>query len=463
MQHSWQLLLLLALLAPATLAQPLMGKVKKILKTQPRVHWGIYAVQAKNGKVLAKWNEELFFVPASNTKLFSTALALSTLGPEYRFTTQVLAAALPDENGVLSGDLVLYGQGDPSLSSRNYPYNREEPFAADRLAPLRDLARQLKSRNVKSITGNLIGDDTYFDHNPIPNGWSAGDGLFEYGAPVSALSFNDNALALRLTATGLAFDPPVPYFSVKNNTTPGERTRINARRLPGSLEITLRGTLKPDATYTDEFAVEDPALFAALAFRVALEAEGITIQGKTLARHEAPPTLESVELARRQSPPLAQLLQVVDKVSQNLHAELVRRAAERQQSMDDFLKAAQIDPAKETYLQDGSGLSRQNLTSPRAVVALLKHMYTSPYRDQYAAFLPIGAQDGTLRRRFAGQEKGKLVRAKTGTLSHVTALGGYAQSKKYGDIIFQIVANNFNQPSSEVVKTVDALALLFTQ
>lgn len=445
------------------LPQPLMGKVKKILKTQPRVHWGIYAIQAKNGKILAKWNEDQFFVPASNTKLFSTALALATLGPDYRFTTQVLAAALPDENGTLHGDLVLYGQGDPSLSSRNYPYNLKEPWSPDRLAPLRELARQVKARNVKTIAGNLIGDDTFFEHNPIPNGWSAGDGLFEYGAPVSALSFNDNALALKLTATGLAFDPPVPYFNVKNITTPGERTRINARRLPGSTEITLRGTLKPDANYSDEFAVEDPALFAALAFRAALEAEGITIQGKTKARHEVAATPESIELARRESPPLSQLLQVVDKVSQNLHAELVRRAAERKQTMDDFLNSAQIDSDKETYLQDGSGLSRQNLTSPRAVVALLKHMWASPYRDQYAAYLPIGALDGTLRRRFAGNEKAKQVRAKTGTLSHVTALGGYAQSKKYGDIIFQIVANNFNQPSSEIVKTVDALALLFTQ
>ena len=455
--------LLICFAATPARPQPLMGKVKKILKTQPRVHWGIYAIQAKNGKILAKWNEDQFFVPASNTKLFSTALALATLGPDFRFTTQVLAASLPDENGVLQGDLVLFGQGDPSLSSRNYPYNIKEPWSPDRLAPLRELARQVKARNVRTIAGNLIGDESYFDHNPIPNGWGAGDGLFEYGAPVSALSFNDNAIALKLTATGLAFDPPIPYFTVKSAITTGERTRITARRLPGSTEITLRGTLKTDATYENEFAVEDPALFAALAFRAALEAEGITIQGKTITRQEASQTPETIELARRDSPPLPQLLQVVDKVSQNLHAELVRRAAERKQSMDDFLKAAQIDPDKETYLQDGSGLSRQNLISPRAVVALLKHMYTSPYRDQYAAFLPIGAQDGTLRRRFAGNEKAKQVRAKTGTLSHVTALGGYAQSKKYGDIIFQIVANNFNQPSAEVVKTVDSLALLFTQ
>jgi D-alanyl-D-alanine carboxypeptidase/D-alanyl-D-alanine-endopeptidase (penicillin-binding protein 4) len=357
----------------------------------------------------------------------------------------------------------LYGQGDPSLSSRNYPYNREEPFAPDRLAPLRELARQLKARNVKSIAGNIIGDDSYFEFNPIPNGWSAADGLYEYGAPVGALSFNDNSIALKLSSTGQAFDPPVPYFSVRSTVTPGERTRIQARRSPGSLEILLRGTMKPDSLYTDEFAVEDPALFAALAFRVALEAEGITVQGGVKVRHELAVPQESVELARRESPPLTQILQVVDKVSQNLHAELVRRAAERKQTMDDFLKSAQIDAAKETYLQDGSGLSRQNLVSPRAVVALLRHMWNSPHREQFNTFLPVGAMDGTLRRRFAGQEKAKLVRAKTGTLSHVTALGGYAQSRKYGEVIFQIVANNFNQPSSEVVKVVDCLALLFTQ
>ncbi len=455
-------LLVLLSLAPAT-AQPLQGRVKKILKNHPRVHWGLYAVQAKNGKVLAKWNEEQFFIPASNTKLFSTALALQVFGPEQRLATKVLAADAPDENGVLHGNLVLYGEGDPSLSARNYPYNVREPFGPERLAPLRDLARQLKAKNVRLVTGKLIGDDTYLDHDPIPPGWAAADGLYEYGAPVSALSFNDNVISLRLDNNGIRFDPPVPYFEVRNLTQAGERTRVRARRAPGSLTITLTGTLAPDAHYENEFAVEDPALYAALAFRLALEAEGIAVQGPTEARHERQGPLEAVELARRDSPPMAELLRVADKVSQNLHCEMLLRAAEKKRKLDDFLKEARIDAEKETYLLDGSGMSRQNLVSPKATVALLQHIWASPHGNQFASFLPTGATDGTLRRRFAGNEKAKAIQAKTGTLAHVSALGGYAQSKKYGTVIFQIVANNYHEASAGVLKAIDELALQFTR
>jgi D-alanyl-D-alanine carboxypeptidase/D-alanyl-D-alanine-endopeptidase (penicillin-binding protein 4) len=458
------ILTLLFSLAPGlVLAQPLQGRVKKILKTHPRVHWGLYAVQAKNGKVLAKWNEEQFFVPASNTKLFSTSLALATFGPEHRLATRVLAAAPPDENGVVNGDLILYGEGDPTLSARNYPYNLREPFGADRLAPLRELARQLKAKNVRLVTGKLIGDDSYFEHNPIPPGWSASDGLYEYGAPVSALSFNDNVVTVKLAPGALSFDPAVPYFSVNDRTVAGERTRVRARRAPGSLTLSLTGTLKADAAYEDDFAVEDPALYAAMAFRVALEAEGIAVQGSTEARHEAAAAPETVELARRESPPMAEILRVADKVSQNLHCEMLLRAAEKRRKLEDFLREVRLDPGKDTYLLDGSGMSRQNLVSPKATVALLKHIWGTPLRDQFASFLPTGATDGTLRRRFNGNEKAKAIQAKTGTLSHVSALGGYAQSKKYGTVIFQIVANNFNEPSSGVLQAIDALALEFAR
>jgi D-alanyl-D-alanine carboxypeptidase/D-alanyl-D-alanine-endopeptidase (penicillin-binding protein 4) len=415
------------------LAQPLQGNVKKILSKHPRVHWGLYAVQANTGRVLARWNEQQFFVPASNTKLFSTSFALATFGPEHRFHTRVLAAAPPDENGVVRGNLVLYGEGDPTLSSRIYPYDVRNSYAPDRLAPLRELARQLKQNNVRLVTGALVGDDTYFEHRPVPSGWGAGDAQFSYGAPVSALSFNDNAISWKLNDGQIVLDPPLPEYA------------------PASIGRATEG----------EFAVEDPALFAARAFRLVLEEEGIAVLGPAEARHSPAPSPEQVELARRASPPLSQILLTANKVSQNLHCELLRRAAEKQQKFEDFLRRAGVNAEKDTYLLDGSGLSRQNLVSPVATVTLLRHIWTTPWRAEFASYLPTGATDGTLRRRFNGNERARAIQAKTGTLSHVSALGGYATSKKFGTVIFQIVANNYNEPSAGVLKAIDDLALEF--
>jgi len=206
---------MLALLAGSVPAQPLNGRIKPILKQNNRVHWGVHAVQLKNGKVLMSHNADLFFIPASNTKLFATAYALRALGADYRFTTRVLAAGEATAGGHISGDLVLQGSGDPSLSSRRYPYRGENPFGEDLLEPLRLLARQLKARGIKSVGGQVIGDGSAFDYDPVPNGWAAQDGLFEYGAPVSALTFNDNIFTLKLSTAGLSLDPPVEERAMK--------------------------------------------------------------------------------------------------------------------------------------------------------------------------------------------------------------------------------------------------------
>lgn len=460
-----RLVFILTLLAALLPGQPLNGRIKPILKQANRVHWGIHAVQLKTGKVLMSHNADLFFIPASNTKLFATAFALKALGPDFCFSTRVLASATPDANGHLSGDLILQGSGDPSLSSRRYPYQRENPFAEDLLAPLRQLARQLRERGVKSISGEIIGDDSAFNFNPTPNGWAAQDGLFEYGAPVSALTFNDNIFTLALTPEGLKLDPPVEYFAILNQTTqnPADPRRVSVDREPGSQTLILRGNLPANGRpYTNDLAVDDPALYAALAFRHALIDEGIRVGGGALARHLAPATPEPVELARRDSPPLLDLLQVVNKVSQNLHAELVFRAAEKKLPFTEFLKLSGIDE-KEVYLNDGSGMSRTNLVSPKSVVQLLRSLHPQGQFETFRNLLAIGSEDGTLRNRFDKNPKASLIRAKTGTLAHTAALGGYADSRKYGPIAFQIVANNFNQPAQEVRSALDRIALALVQ
>ena len=460
-----RILFILLLTVGLSKGQPLARRIRPVLKQNDRVHWGIHAIQLKTGRILASVNADQFFVPASNTKLFSTAFALTALGPDHTFSTRALAATPLSAEGQLKGDLILYGGGDPSLSSRRYPYNRENQFDADRLSPLRDLARQLKDKGVRHITGRILGDDTSQEIELIPSGWSAADGLFEYGAPVSALTFNDNIFELTLSQLGIALNPPVEYFALFNQISqkPGEPRRVRIDRAPGSRTVTLTGNLRPDSReYVNELAVDDPALYAAVAFRHVLLQEGIRVDGPAQARHIAPIAAETIELARRNSPPLPQLLQVVDKVSQNLHAELMLRAARQKMPFKDFLKLAAIDE-KDVSFEDGSGMSRLNLVTPKAVVQLLRFIEKQGQLPLFRGFLPVGTQDGTLRNRFDKSPKGSAIQAKTGSLSHVSALGGYAESKRFGTIAFQIVANNYSAPSQEVRTAIDQIALALLQ
>lgn len=457
--------LILTLIVLSLGAQPLAQGVRAVLAQNPRIHWGVHAVQLKTGRVLASVNADQFFIPASNAKLLTSAYALTALGSDYRFTTRVVAGTSIDANGKLSGDLVLAGGGDPSLSARLYPYNRDTPFGTDHLEPLRDLARQLKDRGVKHITGRIIGDDSQQKFDPVPHGWSVDDGLFEYGAPVSALSFNDNIFELRINANGITLNPAVEYFALLNEVrhAPGEPRRIHIDRQPGSRTVTLSGNLPPGAKeYLNDLAVDDPALYAAVAFRQVLREEGIRVDGMAATRHVKPMETEQVELARRDSPPLEDLLKVVDKVSQNLHAELMLRASKLAMPFADFLKLAGIDE-KDLNFEDGSGMSRLTLITPKAIVQLLRFMDKQGQLERFRGFLPVGAEDGTLRNRFNKSPKAKAIRAKTGSLSHVSALGGYADSKRFGPIAFQVVANAYNAPTQEVRAAIDRIALALLQ
>lgn len=461
-----RILLPVLILAVTSLpGQPLAPRLRPILKANETTHWGVHAVQLRTGRVLASYNANQFFIPASNTKLFSTAFALTALGVDYKFQTRVLAAS-PITNASITGDLVLHGSGDPSLSARIYPYDKDNSFATDHLQPLRDLARRLYSQGLRHVTGSIIGDDSAQPHDPIPNGWSADDGLFEYGAPVSALTFNDNVFSITVHPTdGITLNPPTEYFAFLNQTTSDATRprRIRITREPGVRTATITGNLPPDAApYTNDLSVDEPALFAAIAFRQVLREEGIRVDGPAVARHEAPAQPESVELASRESAPLLQLLQTVNKVSQNLHAELVLRAAEKKMPFEAFLKLAQIDP-KQVSLQDGSGMSRLNLVTPTATVQLLSFLNKQGQLEAFRDLLAIGGQDGTLRNRFDKNPKATAIRAKTGSLSHVSALGGYAESKRYGTIAFQIVANNYNAPAQEVRSAIDRIALALLQ
>jgi serine-type D-Ala-D-Ala carboxypeptidase/endopeptidase (penicillin-binding protein 4) len=454
-----------------------------------QAYWGVHAVELGTGAPLAAKNPDNWFVPASNAKLFSTSLALSRLGPQYTFETVVTAAAAPASGGFISGDIVLRGGGDPTLSGRVYPYRPKTP-AGDPLTAINELADMVVQSGVQRIGGDIVGDDTRYRWEPYPEGWSGDDEAWDYGAAISALSVNDNTVKLVIrpgrSAGELAritVQPAVECITILNNvrTAAAGGQRVETRRAPNSTVIELYGGISlRDGAVVRYVAVDDPARFAACLLKDALEKRGVRISGQARARHQWPgsttartkaPAKEAgngVVLARRTSPPLGQIIAAVNKESLNLHAEMLlcevgfaaRGDGSRESAMKEmkaFLATAGIEDS-DYSLDDASGLSRLSLVSPRAITRLLTHMYASPHKEAWLGSLAVGGEDGTLEHRFPNGTAGRL-RAKTGTLTHISALAGYAESATYGTVAFSILANNYNSSSGGVRAVIDRIVL----
>ncbi len=450
---------------------------------------GIRVVSLPEGRVLYEHDADRLFAPASNTKLFTTALALTTLGPDYRFSTSVRAEQPLDSVGRLMGDLVFVGGGDPSMSARTYPYQapkpgqRPEPFQT--IAAIEDLADQLKARGLTSIAGDIVGDDSRYPWEPYPDGWSANDPVWDYGSPVSSLIVNDNAFTLWIRPGVQPGDlariqtfPSLCPLAINNRivTTSGGERKIEEDRGIGAHELQAWGQIPVNDPGIDELlAVDDPAIFAAAMLRDALVRRGVVVHGEAVAHHRFgnetvdPTPKMGIELARRVSPPLTELLQVVDKVSQNLHAEVMLREVgfvkrnngsreAGQEEMKAFLSRAGIS-ASEYHLVDGSGLSRLTLVSPTAVTKLLTFMYRSNLRDTWIPLLPIAGVDGTLRTRFEGHPEASRIHAKTGSLSHVRALSGYAEAQSSGTLAFSFIVNDSVAASHDISAFLDTMGL----
>lgn len=386
-------------------------------------------------------------------------------------------------NGVLHGDLRLVGGGDPNLSARVVPY-KKDAITDNPLQKLEDLADQIAAHGVRVIDGNILGDDTAYPWAPYPNGWAADDSITDDGAPVSALTLNDNSFKITIAPGAKAGDPAaltllpaLEPLTIHNRvmTIDGRDRKVRFERLSNSHELIITGTMPIAAVpYVTTLAVDDPALYAAKALLDALEKRGVLVKGSALSLHrqaaEAPVAQEGIELAKHLSEPLFEVLQVVDKESQNLHAELMLRTVARERTGDgslengikemrEFLSSIGVDQ-KQYRFEDGSGLSRLTLLTPLTISKLLLYMYNSPYRDAWPALLPIAGEDGTLSRRFVNTRAAGIVHAKTGTLSHVTALSGYVLPKSGRRYAFAIAVNNFNTDTISIRRTLDKIILL---
>ena len=482
-----------------------------------RAHWGIKVVSLKTGKTLYARNSQKFFTPASNVKLFTTALALTSLGPQFRFYTTVESEVAPDESGRIAGHLWLVGRGDPNLSGRVLPYEGKTRREGPPLQALDALAEQVAARGIRYVNGDLVADDTYFVFERYGEGWTYDDLLWSYGAPVSALSVNDNVLFLEVLPGSNPGDPALvklepdqDYYRIENRVVTvearrrrsaqarsaskaggdGATRRISIRREPGSYTLELWGRIPMGGRgVREEVALEDPALFAGKYLHAALRQRGVVIDGEVRARHAHPFEFEDLKtvseppspaeepprlvLASHRSHPLVEDLKVTNKVSQNLHAEILLRTVARErrgigsvaaglEELKEFLDQAGV--AEEEYrFFDGSGLSRRNLATPSAVVALLRYMDRQQFRDTWRDLLPVAGVDGTLKRRLRNTPAAGRVLAKTGMLGQVTVLSGYATTQSGARLAFSIMVNNHKLRGRRITRLIDRICLVLVR
>jgi D-alanyl-D-alanine carboxypeptidase/D-alanyl-D-alanine-endopeptidase (penicillin-binding protein 4) len=466
-----------------------------------RGFWGIEVASSATGETLYSQNADKLFTPASNTKLFTTAAALALIGPDYKFRTTVETSGTLDRYGRLNGDLVLVGHGDPNLSGRELPYDLRTQRNDDPIQALEALADALVQKGVKFIDGDIVADDSYFAFERYGEGWSQDDLVWADGAPVSALTINDNVVFVNILPADrpgekafVSVKPFAEYYRLDNRiiTTPaGTGRKFFVNREPGSTLLTLWGNMPLDDPGANEaLAIEDPAEFAAGLFRQLLEKRGIVVYGHQRTRHtelatlstfsvnaiapsrggDGPSRLKSdqpIMLASYESKPLLQDVRVINKVSQNLHAEILLRLLGRERGnagtiegglevLRGFLIQAGISNDQYVFY-DGSGLSRQNLVTPHAIVQLLRYCSTQPWGTAYKSTFPVGGVDGSLSERLNSPRLQNRIMAKTGSLGGVKTLSGYTTTDSGQVVVFSILSNNFNLPAKRVTDAIDAL------
>lgn len=450
--------------------------------------WGILVEDAATGEVLYARNPDGYFMPASNAKLFTIALALATLGPDYRVRTTVASNGTLDAKGVLGGDLILIGRGDANLSNRKFPFGKKEEREGPPEKVMAEFAAAVAARGVKEVTGDVIADDSLFQHEKFPSGWLVDDILWSYGAAVSAVAVNDNTFSLDVRPGALEGDPArydaglaADFYTVENTvvTSPrGAAEKLALARDPGSRLLHLSGTMPVDAPLRRmTIAIEEPAEYAASLLAHLLEARGIKVDGHPRARHTLEPGLAIAPLqtilTERNSVPLSDEVRLTNKNSENLHAELLLLLSAHEkvgaQNYEDamnfagnFYRLAGIADG-DVVLSDGSGLSRKDLVTPRAVVQLLRYAAAQPWGELYRSTLPVAGEDGTLSDRMKNTPAANKIFAKTGTIGHGNALSGYATTLHGERIAFSILGNNNNMHAQDVNKVIDAICLAMVE
>jgi D-alanyl-D-alanine carboxypeptidase/D-alanyl-D-alanine-endopeptidase (penicillin-binding protein 4) len=432
--------------------------------------WGVLVKSLATGETLFSLNPGTLLMPASNMKVVTMAAAAERLGWDFTFTTKVVATG-PVEGGVLKGDLVVVGSGDPSLGGRP----TEGPSVIERWAD------EIRAKGITRIEGRIIGHDNVFDDEGLGQGWAWDYLAYDYATPVGGLDFNENVVRLSFTPGAAAGDsvavaarPDGSGLTIEAAVTTSATDRpvdVSVVRQPGSRTLGVSGSVpagKTDVTQT--VSVENPTEFMAGAFRQALLGRGIEVAGGAIDADALPasPDVSGAEtLVSYTSPPLSEIGKVLLKVSQNLYADTLLKAIGRpaeggpattregRKVLREVLQGWGIAP--EQYLQaDGSGLSRYNYLTADVLVTVLTRMYADDrHYEPFITALPVAGVDGTIASRMKDTKAQGNVRAKTGSITNARALSGYVTSADGEPLVFSMIVNNFNAPATQANAIID--------
>jgi len=440
-------------------------------------NWGVVIQSLKNGEYFYKRNEDKFFVPASNLKLFTTAGSLLLLGPDYRFSTNILLNGY-QSGSTIYGDLVIQGRGDPTISGRFY--NNDINLVFDTWID------SLLELGVTNIKGNIVGDDNLFDDIGLGNGWAWDYETDWYAAQSSAISYNDNCVDIKIyydhkyDSVIVSSKPELRNIVILNNVKPAvgsEKTNIEVIRERGTNVINVSGKFRKDTDTLITYAtVQNPTQFAMLVLKNRLENRGIRVNGYAVDIDDYERAIDYNDLDLlfvSYSEKLNEIIKVVNKGSQNFFAEQLLKTIGLEKlgfgsvtngvtAVKEIFADIGLNPDN-IIMVDGSGLSHLNMVTPRQVVELLKYMYSNKkvYADYYNS-LPIAGIDGTLGKRMKNTTAEKVVRAKTGFISYVRSLSGYAVTGDNEPIAFSMIANNFSVPVKLAENIQDLVCLRLT-
>ncbi|MBI2813357.1 MAG: D-alanyl-D-alanine carboxypeptidase/D-alanyl-D-alanine-endopeptidase [Opitutae bacterium] len=457
------------------------------LVTQPRfagAFWGVKVVSLDSGRTLFAHGADRRMSPASNCKLYAGALALDQLGGDHRIRTPLRATAGPDQAGVLAGDLIVSGRGDPGwnhrVGKRDF-WTSFEPFVA-----------ALQRAGVKKITGDIVADATWLRVPPHGASWTVDDMDYEYGAEVSAISLADNYVDLRITPAAKEGQPcaievlqPLSGLGFANHTVTGEAggpREIRVQRLPGEGTVHVFGTLpvggKEELT---EAPVPQPAAWFARALREALTKAGIAVAGRARSvRWPDAPVAGEVLIGEVTSAPLRELVAGFMLPSQNLETDLIfahlgelrRTPTTPAWARSDELAVTALDefmarlgvPGGAVLFDEGSGLSRNNLATAAATASLLQAMARHRESAGFLAALPTAGVSGSLDKRMRGTPAENNVRAKTGTLRYASSLSGYVTTAAGERLAFSAMLNRYPVPAkARAGDPLDELAVILAR
>ncbi|NQV42960.1 MAG: D-alanyl-D-alanine carboxypeptidase/D-alanyl-D-alanine-endopeptidase [Candidatus Marinimicrobia bacterium] len=442
--------------------------------------WGVKVQYATTGEVFYERNAAKMFMPASNEKMYTTAAALCLLGPQYRYATDFVTNGNIDKNGVIDGDLIIKGSGDPSWSWRFYDKNYDSVMV--------NFIDSLKLQGVSQINGDIIGDDNIFDDQSLGYGWSWDDETYYYGAQISGLSYSENYIDYILTPDSVTLGNPViiephpqtTYMNLRNNlvtVSSDTSTKWTYDRERGTNNAWFEGDYRRERGESEStITIHNPTLFTAHVLKERLEEAGISVLGSPMDVDDLPDSLnyaETNKIFTYYSHPMSDIIAKVNRPSQNFIAEMLQKtlgvefgeegsSREGRKIQMMFYDSLGMN-TENLKLRDGSGLSRHNLVSPNTTVSLLELMWAHPYRTYYIESLPLSGLTGTVRRRMIGTDAEQNVRAKTGTIGYVSSLSGYTWTQSGEPIMFSIMANHFTIPTYKVRGIQDQIANILSE